>query len=55
VSRRDYNDAVTDYINAKQQVPTVILATLMKGTFPDRPFFKAEEGSRRAPTVEFGR
>jgi LemA protein len=55
VSRKDYNDAVTDYITAKQTFPTVILASLMKGTFPDKPFFKAEEGSRRAPTVEFGR
>jgi LemA protein len=55
VSRKDYNDAVADYITSKQQFPTVILAGLMKGTFPDKPFFKAEEGSRRAPTVEFGR
>ena len=55
VARKDYNDAVTDYITSKQQFPTVILATLMKGTFPDKPFFKAEEGARRAPTVEFGR
>jgi len=55
VARKDYNDAVTDYITAKQTFPTVILASLMKGTFPDKPFFKAEEGSRRAPTVEFGK
>jgi LemA protein len=55
VARKDYNDAVTDYITSKQQFPTVILANLMKGTFPDKPFFKAEEGSRRAPTVDFGR
>jgi len=55
VSRKDYNDAVTDYINTKQKFPTMIMANLMKGTFPDKPFFKAEEGSRRAPTVEFGR
>ncbi len=55
VSRKDYNDAVTEYITSKQTFPTVILANLMKGTFPDKPFFKAEEGSRRAPTVEFGR
>jgi LemA protein len=55
VSRRDYNDAVNVYITSKQQFPTVILASLMKGTFPDKPFFKADEGSRRAPTVEFGR
>jgi LemA protein len=55
VSRKDYNDAVNEYITAKQQFPTVILASLMKGTFPDKPFFKAEEGSRRAPTVDFGK
>src|SRR5262245_24796033 len=55
VARKDYNDAVTDYITTKQQFPTLILATLMKGTFPDKPFFKAEEGSRRAPRVEFGK
>ena len=55
VSRKDYNDAVADYITSKQQFPTVILTRLMKSTFPDKPFFKAEEGSRRAPTVEFGR
>lgn len=55
VARKDYNDSVTDYTTSKQQFPTAILASLMKGTFPDKPFFKAEEGSRRAPTVEFGR
>lgn len=55
VSRKDYNDAVTDYITAKQTFPTVILASLMRGTFPDKPFFKAEEPARRAPTVDFGR
>jgi LemA protein len=55
VARKDYNDAVTDYINAKQQFPTVIIASLMRGTFPDKPFFRAEEGSRKAPTVEFGK
>jgi LemA protein len=53
VSRKDYNDAVKDYITSKQQFPTVILASLMRGTFPDKPFFKAEEGSRQAPKVEF--
>ncbi|MGH9753513.1 MAG: LemA family protein [Blastocatellia bacterium] len=55
IARKDYNDSVTDYSTSKQQFPTAILAGLMKGTFPDKPFFKAEEGSRRAPTVEFGR
>src|SRR5262249_31531332 len=55
VSRKEYKDAVAAYINTKQKFRTVIMANLMKGTFPDKPFFKAEEASRRAPTVEFGR
>jgi LemA protein len=53
VARKDYNDAVTDYITAKQTFPTVIMASLFRGTFPDKPFFKAEEPARRAPRVEF--
>jgi LemA protein len=55
VARKNYNDAVTDYATSKQQFPTVILASLMKSTFPDKPFFKAEEGSRKAPKVEFSK
>src|SRR5262245_48557486 len=47
--------AVTHYSTSKQSFPAVILASCMRGTFPDKPFFKADEGSRRAPTVDFGR
>ncbi|HEX5083105.1 MAG TPA: LemA family protein [Blastocatellia bacterium] len=55
VSRRDYNNAVNDYLTAKQTFPTVIIANLFRGTFPDKPFFRAEEPARRAPTVDFGK
>jgi LemA protein len=55
VARKDYNDAVTDYINTKQKFPTVIVASLLSGKFPDKPFFKAEEGSKKAPTVDFSK
>jgi LemA protein len=55
VSRRDYNNAVNDYLTAKQTFPTVIIVSLFRGTFPDKPFFKAEEPARRAPTVDFGK
>ena len=55
VARKDYNDAVNDYNNAKQRFPTVIVASLMSGKFPDKPFFKAEEASRKAPTVDFSK
>lgn len=55
VARRDYNNSVTDYMTAKQRFPTVIIANLFSGVFPDKPFFRAEEPARRAPTVDFGR
>jgi LemA protein len=55
VARRDYNNSVTDYLTAKQTFPTVLIASLFSGTFPDKPFFRAEEPARRAPTVDFGR
>lgn len=53
VARRDYNDAVTDYNNTKQKFPTVMIAGLMG--FKDKPLFKADEGAKQAPKVDFGR
>jgi len=51
VARKDYNDAVNVYNTARQKFPTVIVAS-MTG-FQDKPFFKAEEGAKAAPKVEF--
>ncbi len=53
VARRDYNTSVTDYNTNRQKFPTVIIAGLMG--FQDKPFFKADEGARQAPTVDFGK
>jgi LemA protein len=53
VARKDYNDAVTDYNTTKQRFPTVLIAGLMG--FQDKPLFRAEEGARQAPTVDFGK
>jgi LemA protein len=53
--RRLYNLAVQDYNNARQTFPTVILASLMAGKFPDKPLFQAEEGAKKAPVVDFSK
>ena len=49
--RRVYNKSVEEYQNTKQKFPTVIVASLTG--FQDKPFFKADEGSKVAPKVEF--
>lgn len=51
VARKDYNDAVNVYNTSRQKFPTVIVAS-MTG-FQDKPFFKAEEGAKTVPKVEF--
>ncbi len=53
VARKDYNDAVTDYNTTKQKFPTVLIAGLMG--FQDKPLFKAEEGAKQAPKVDFSK
>src|SRR5918911_1195381 len=49
VARNDYNTAVQDYNTARGQFPMVIFAKLYG--FKEEPYFKAEEGSRQAPTI----
>jgi LemA protein len=53
VARKDYNDTATDYNTTRQKFPTVIIAGMMG--FQDKPFFKADEGAKRAPTVDFNK
>jgi LemA protein len=53
VARRDYNNAVTDYNTRRQRFPTVLIAGLLG--FQDKPLFKADEGARQAPTVDFSK
>ena len=48
-SRKDYNDAVQDYNTTRGSFPTVLSAKLYG--FKEEPYFKAEEGSRQAPTI----
>jgi len=53
VARKDYNDTVTDYNTTKQKFPTALIAGMMG--FQDKPFFKADEGAKTAPKVDFGK
>jgi LemA protein len=51
VARQIYNDTVLTYENARQTVPTNVIA----GTFDfqEKPFFEIEEAAREAPRVRF--
>lgn len=51
VARKDYNESVQTYNTNRQTFPTVIIAGMLG--FQDKPFFKAEEGARTAPKVDF--
>ena len=53
VARKDYNDKATEYNTARQTFPTVLIAGLMG--FQDKPFFKAEEGAKQVPKVDFSK
>jgi LemA protein len=51
VARKDYNESVQEYNTNRQTFPTVIIAGMLG--FQDKPFFRAEEGARTAPKVDF--
>ncbi|MGH7446960.1 MAG: LemA family protein [Longimicrobiales bacterium] len=53
VSRRDYNDVVTDYNTYIRRFPQLITAKLIGADRKEQ--FEAAEGARQAPTVEFER
>ncbi len=53
IERKRYNEAVTEYNNGRQTFPTVIIAGMMG--FQDKPLFKADEGAKKAPTVDFSK
>ncbi len=51
VARKDYNDAVADYNITRNRFPTVLIAGVLG--FQEKPYFKAEEGARQVPKVDF--
>jgi LemA protein len=51
VARQIYNDTVLTYENARQTVPTNLVAGWFN--FESKPFFEIEEPAREAPRVQF--
>jgi LemA protein len=51
VARQDYNKAIEDYNLRVKRFPSVILARLFGYT--DKPYYKADEGTEKAPDVKF--
>lgn len=53
IARRDYTLAAQDYNTTRSRFPTVLMAGLMG--FKEKPYFKADEGARQAPKVDFSK
>ena len=51
VARQIYNDTVLSYENARQTVPTNVIAGMFN--FEEKPFFEIEEPAREVPQVRF--
>ena len=51
VARQVYNDTVLTYENARETVPTNVIAALFG--FEEKPYFEIEEAAREAPRVQF--
>ena len=51
VERKNFNDAVKTYNAFVRRFPQTLLANIFG--FDKKPYFEAEEGSNKAPTVEF--
>ena len=49
VSRKDFSNAVNDYNNKVGTFPSKIIANMFG--FKEKPYYKAEEGSEKAPDV----
>ncbi|MCQ2969567.1 MAG: LemA family protein [Clostridium sp.] len=51
IARQDYNDAVTKYNTKMRKFPSNIIASIFN--FEQKPLYKASEGSKTAPSVDF--
>ena len=52
-ARFDYTGAAQEYNTTRSRFPTVMVASLMG--FKEQPYFKADEGARQAPKVDFNK
>jgi LemA protein len=51
VARQDYNKAIEDFNLRVKRFPSVILARLFG--YNEKPYYKADEGSEKAPEIKF--
>ena len=51
VARQDYNKAIESYNLRVKRFPNVILARLFG--YAEKPYYKADEGTEKAPNIEF--
>ena len=52
-ARYDYTQSAQQYNTTRNRFPTVLVAGLMG--FKEQPYFKADEGAREAPKVDFNK
>ena len=52
-ARFDYTGAAQGYNTTRSKFPTVLIASLLG--FPAQPYFQADPGAQKAPTVDFGK
>ncbi|HNP99613.1 MAG TPA: LemA family protein [Bacteroidia bacterium] len=50
-ARRQYNEAAQSYNTGRSRFPKVIFASMFG--FKERPYFEADKGAEKAPTVKF--
>jgi LemA protein len=50
-SRRQFNEAAQAYNSSRLKFPRVLVASLLG--FKERPYFEADKGSEKAPSVKF--
>ncbi len=53
VSRKYYNESAQDYNTTRSRFPTVLIAGMLG--FQEKPYFKADEGAKTAPKVDFSK
>jgi LemA protein len=53
VERMRFNQAAQAYNTERNRFPTVLVAKVMGGKFPEKAYFKAQAGAATAPQVQF--
>lgn len=51
IARKDYNNMVSNYNSVTRQFPNSIIASIFR--FDQKPYYKAAEGAKEVPKVDF--